>query len=65
MELALFLAESRGNAGNCHYPKPAIIRNPDEMKEAIQYDHVCGKFKDGYRRKSNFIESNTIVMDGP
>ena len=33
------------------------------MKEAIQYDHVCGKFKDGYRRKSNFIESNTIVMD--
>lgn len=63
MHLTLFLAEYRGNARNCHFPKSAKIKNPDEMKKAIQYDHVCGKFKDNYRSKSNFIESDTIVMD--
>lgn len=63
MQLTLSLAESRGNAGNCHYPKTVIIANADELKAAIRFDHVCGKFKDGYRSKSNFIESDTIVMD--
>ncbi|MBQ6134348.1 MAG: primase C-terminal domain-containing protein [Lachnospiraceae bacterium] len=47
---------------NC-FPKVTEISTPEEFKEAVKRDHVCGKFKDFKRSNANFIESDVEVFD--
>lgn len=47
---------------NC-FPKKVEITTPEEFKEAVKRDHVCGRFKDFKRSNANFIESDVEVFD--
>lgn len=63
MQFTIFTANCTGNAGNCSYPNKVPISNPDELKAAVAYDHVCATYKDNYRSKDNFLTSDVLVMD--
>lgn len=36
---------------------------PEEMKEAVRFDHVCAEYKGNYRSIGNFTRSDVVVMD--
>ena len=63
LNFTLFTANVRGDKGNCVYPNRVEVTNREAFKEAMQYDHVCGAFRNNYRSNSNFLESNVIAMD--
>ena len=63
LNFTLFTANVRGDKGNCVYPNRIEVTNREAFKEAMQYDHVCGAFRNNYRSNSNFLESNVIAMD--
>ena len=63
MKFSLQLSTTRGNAANKLYPQTAIISNLDELKTAVQYDHVGGLFKDNTRSNDNFISCDVVFMD--
>lgn len=46
MKFTLQLSTKRGNAANKLYPQTATISSLDELKTAVQYDHVGSVFKD-------------------
>lgn len=59
----LFTANVRGEKGNCLYPNKIEVTDEKVFERAMQYDHVCGTFKNNYRSNENFLESNVIPMD--
>lgn len=63
MQFTIFTANCTGNAVNCIYPNKVPISNPEELKAAVAYDHVCATYKDNYRSKDNFLTSDVLVMD--
>lgn len=63
MEFTIYTAACQGQEANCRYPLRRHITNVVEMKEAVQFDHVCVSFQNQYRAKENFQSSNVIVMD--
>lgn len=63
MKFSLQLSTTRGNAANKLYPQTAIISSLDELKTAVQYDHVGGLFKDNTRSNDNFISCDVVIMD--
>ena len=63
MEIKLYLANCQQNPKNCSYPKEVVCSNPDELKEAIKFDHVGGKFLNGHRSTTNFLSSNWAILD--
>lgn len=63
MRLTLYRANCRGNAKNCLYPEKCVAGNEDDFLAVMAFDHVCGKFKGGYRNMDNFDESDCDVFD--
>lgn len=63
MNLTIYTSNTSGDKANCLYPNKVEITNKDEMKEAVQLDHVSALYKGNYRSNDNFIESNDVVMD--
>ncbi|MBQ6908489.1 MAG: hypothetical protein IJQ29_00105 [Synergistaceae bacterium] len=63
MKFSLQLSTKRGNAANKLYPQTATISSLDELKTAVQYDHVGGLFKDNTRSNDNFISCDVVIMD--
>lgn len=63
MELTLFVSKVTGDEKNCSYPYKVVVNNPDELKDAVRFDHVCAEYRNGYRRNSNFVVSDCAVMD--
>ena len=63
MELKLYTADCRQAAANCLYPHETVIKNAEEMKAAIAYDHTGSRFKDNRRSLDNFIEASVFLMD--
>ena len=63
MELTLFVSKVTGDEKNCSYPYKVVVNNPDELKDAVRFDHVCVEYRNGYRRNSNFVVSDCAVMD--
>lgn len=63
MELTLFISKVTGDEKNCSYPYKVVVNNPDELKDAVRFDHVCAEYRNGYRRNSNFVVSDCAVMD--
>ena len=53
----------RGNAKNCLYPTETVIRTPDDMRRAMQRDHVCAYYKGSKRNVAGFEWSDCIPMD--
>ena len=63
MHFTLSVATNSGQTSNTIYPNQLAITNPQELKQAVQYDHVCGLFKNNQRNIGNFIKADCLVMD--
>ena len=63
MKFTLFTADCRGNLSNTIYPNKVIIRDEKSFIEAVKLDHVTAEYKDNYRKNSNFIKADNVVLD--
>ena len=63
MHFTLSTAANSGQASNTIYPNQLTITNAQELKQAVQHDHVCGLFKNSQRSIVNFIKADCLVMD--
>lgn len=63
MHFTLSTTTSAGQASNTIYPNQLTITNAQELKQAVQHDHVCGLFKNSQRSIANFIKADCLVMD--
>ncbi|SFU88852.1 phage/plasmid primase, P4 family [Butyrivibrio sp. M55] len=63
MQITIFTAACTGKASNCSYPNRKVVTTPEEMKEAVRFDHVCAEYKGNYRSIGNFTRSDVVVMD--
>ena len=63
MQMTLFYADCVGKAGNCSYPHGMVVDDATKMEEVVAHDHVCATYKNNYRNKDNFTESDVIPMD--
>ena len=72
-KMTLFISKFIGRKSNVSYPYKAVITSLDALKQAVRYDHVMAKYKDGknknsqvipnYRSKKGFMASNCLPMD--
>lgn len=63
MQITMFTADCIGQAANCSYPNRRVVTTPEEMQEAVRFDHVCAEYKGNYRSIGNFTRSDVVVMD--
>ena len=63
MKLTIYASNDSGNAKNCVYPMMHTVSSAEELKQVVQNDHVCARFKNNYRNKDNFISSDCDVFD--
>lgn len=63
MQITMFTADCTGQAANCSYPNRRVVTTPEEMQEAVRFDHVCAEYKGNYRNIGNFARSDVVVMD--
>ena len=63
MRITMFTANCVGKAANCSYPNRAEITSPEELRDAVKFDHVCAEYQGNYRSVGNFARSNVVVMD--
>lgn len=63
MQITMFTADCAGQAANCSYPNRRAVTTPEEMQEAVRFDHVCAEYKGNYRSIGNFARSDAVVMD--
>ena len=63
MQMTVYTANVCGVESNVIYPNRRIVKNADELKAAVAFDHVCATYKDNYRSNKKFIESDVCVMD--
>ena len=49
MQITMFTADCTGQAANCNYPNRRVVSTPEEMREAVRFDHVCAEYKGNYR----------------
>ena len=48
MQITMFTADCTGQAANCSYPNRRMVTTPEEMQEAVRFDHVCAEYKGNY-----------------
>ena len=53
----------RGFAANKKYSTRAEITSLEDLKQAVQFDHVAGSFKDNERGNDRFITADCVMMD--
>lgn len=63
MRITMFTANCVGKAANCSYPNRAEITTPEELRDAVKFDHVCAEYQGNYRSVGNFARSDVVVMD--
>ena len=63
MRLVLQTADVAGVETNCLYPKRVEVSTPEDLREAVKMDHVCGEYEKNYRSIKNFLRTNVVVMD--
>jgi hypothetical protein len=59
----LFRSSVCGNFKNRTYEKRAEVKNLEDLKTCMGFDHVMGEFKENYRKKANWIGSNVLYFD--
>ena len=50
-------------SGNTIYSKQVAIYSLDDLRSAVQFDHVAGLFKNNERNTKNFISADCLMMD--
>ena len=63
MRLVLQTADVAGAETNCIYPNRVEVSTPEDLREAVKMDHVCGEYEKNYRSIKNFLRTNVVVMD--
>lgn len=63
MNFTLYTADCIGNLKNCIYTNKIAIKDKETLIAAVGKDHVMASYKEGYRSKANFINSDVIPMD--
>ncbi len=61
--MTLYYNKVRQNARNAVYPHRIVISNTEDLKIAVSYDHVCARYKDSYRKNTNFIQADCNMFD--
>lgn len=61
--MTLFCADIAGQETNKHYPHQHDITTPDELKEAVRFDHVAAQYQGNLRGNANYETSDCLVMD--
>ena len=56
-------SKSFQNEKNTEYKHRLEIKNLEELKEAVRYDHCEAEFINGYRSIKNFIQTDCLIMD--
>lgn len=57
------VSDSYQDVSNCMYPHHVEVRSADDFIEMAKHDHVCASYKNNYRSKENFLESNVHGFD--
>lgn len=57
------VSDSYQDVSNCLYPHHVEVRSADDFIEMAKHDHVCASYKNNYRSKENFLESNVHGFD--
>ena len=63
LPFTIYYADCKGDKGNCRYPHKASVTDIASLKVAVKTDYVCAKYRNNYRNKHNFIESDCLPMD--
>lgn len=63
MQMTFYRADCVGKAANCCYPHKVLVDGAKTMEDVVSHDHVCATYKNNYRSKDNFQESDVIPMD--
>ena len=63
MQVTLYCADCVGNQKNCRYPRKVVVDSKEKLRAAVEFDHVCAKYRESYRSNQNFIEADVVVMD--
>lgn len=58
-----YVSDSFQDVANCLYPHHHEVASLEDFKEVAKFDHTCIKFKNDYRNKDNFLESDTNEQD--
>lgn len=61
--MTLYYNSDCENARNTRYPYEIQINSENDLRIAVSHDHVCAKYRDNYRKKENFIQSDCIMLD--
>ena len=61
--MTLYTAKCRENAKNASYPYISPIRSAQDLAEAVKYDHMACRMKNGYREKGSFLDCSCIMVD--
>ncbi len=59
----VYASNTSGDSKNCIYPNLVQVRDEASFIQAIQYDHVCGKYKNNYRNNDNFEWADVLPQD--
>lgn len=63
IQFTLYTSNTRGDLSNCIYNNKAEIKTEEDMKKAIQFDHVSAEYKSNYRSNKNFLKADNIPLD--
>ena len=63
MHFTLYTSDCVGNRKNCLYPHRVTVSSKEELRAAVEYDHVCAEYEGNYRSVTNFKCSDVAVMD--
>ena len=61
--MTLFCADVAGHQRNKHYPRRSEITTADELRDAVQLDHVAAQYQGNLRGNANFETADCLVMD--
>ena len=63
MDIKFSYANCKQNAKNKLYPNTAIVNDITELPKFMKYDYTFIEFKDGLRKKENFVRANYATFD--
>ena len=61
--ITLYRADTTGNAQNCLYRHEVSAETPQQLAEAVRFDHVFAKFSGNRRSNKNFQYADLLVLD--
>ena len=59
----LYHSNVTDDTGNCYYKHKKTINGIEALKEAITFDHTLYHYKNDYRSKDNFIDTQCLFID--